>query len=128
MAGLNLSDFTFLDSLTFTTGLLGSYDRIRGIYDFRFPFGWLSEMDVKYKGFGIHGTVYSGNSQVIISGDGFYKSSFYSRADVYYQAGSSAIQGKLQFSFHFIPDVMDLSMSLVIRAKLDGIFGRHQSN
>ncbi len=125
MPGLDLSSVTGLDSLTISAGFLGSYDRIRSVYDFRIPFGFMAEMEVVHKGFGLHGTVYSGESQVITSGDGFYKSDFYSRADVYYQLTTPNIEGRVQFSFHFIPGITDLSMSLVVRAQLDGIFGNH---
>ena len=128
LPGLDLSHVTGLDSLTFSAGILGSYDRLRGIYDFRFPIGFFGEAEAIYRGFGLHGTLYSGESQVITSGDGFYKSSFYSRADVYYQVSNPNIEGKLQFSLHFLPGVVDLSMSLVVRAQLDGIFRGHQSN
>ena len=126
LLGLNLADAAGLDSLTFSAGFLGSYDRLRGVYDFRVPFGFLAELETEYKGFGLHGIVYAGDSQVIVTGDGFYKSSFYSRADVYYQVSSAFIEGKLQFSFHFIPGVTDLSMSLVVRTRLEGAFRHHQ--
>jgi hypothetical protein len=128
MPGLDLSKVAGLDSIAFSAGILGSYDRLRGIYDFRFPMGFLGEIEAIYRGFGLHGTIYSGESQVITSGDGFYKSSFYSRVDAFYQVSNPKIEGKLQFSFHFLPGVVDLSMSLVIRAQLDGIFRGHQSN
>jgi hypothetical protein len=128
MLGLDFSSLIHLDSLTLYAGFLGSYDRIRGVYDFRFPFGWIGEMDAVYKGFGLHATIYSGESQSIFSGDGFYKSTFYSRADAFYMITSSSIQGKLQFSFHFLPDVVDLSISLVIRAQLEGLFRYHHPN
>jgi hypothetical protein len=126
LAGADLTSFTGLDTLAFSAGILGSYDRIRSEYDFIFPFGWLAEAEARYKGFGIHGTLYSGDSQVILSGDGFYKSTFYTRADAYYQVSTSHIEGKLQFSAHFLPDVTDLSMSLLIRAQLDGIIRRQK--
>lgn len=128
MPGLDLASLTGLDSLKISAGFLGSYDRIRGVYDFRFAFGFLGEMEAVYKGFGLHGTVYSGESQVITSGDGFYQSTFYSRADAFYQLNRPGIEGRVQFSFHFIPGVVDVSMSLVIRAQLEGIFRGHQSN
>jgi len=125
MPGLDLASITGLDSLTISAGFLGSYDRIRSVYDFRFPFGFIAELEAVYKGFGLHGTVYSGESQVITSGDGFYKSDFYSRADVYYRLVTPNIEGRVQFSFHFLPGITDLSMSLTVRAQLDGIFGNH---
>jgi len=128
MPGLDFSDITGLDSLTLSAGFLGSYDRVRSVYDFRFASGFIGEIEAGYRGFGLHGIIYSGDSQVITSGDGFYKSSFYSRADAYYQISKSNISGKLQISFHFLPGVVDLSMSLTVRAQLDGIFRSHQFN
>jgi len=128
MPGLNLGPFTGLDSLTVSAGLLGSYDRIRGVYDFSFPLGFLAEMEAAFKGFGLHGTLYSGESQIITSGDGFYQSTFYSRADIYYRLKIPNIEGRVQFSFHFIPGIVDVSMALVIRAQLDGPFRNHQSS
>jgi hypothetical protein len=128
MLGLNLTNITNTDSLALSAGFLGSYDRLRGVYDFNFPFGFLGEINMVYKGFGIHGTIYSGDSQQIISGDGFYKSGFYARTDVFYQANLSGIFGKLQFSFHFLPDAVDLSMSLVIRARIEGMISFFKAN
>ena len=127
MPGVDLSAISGLDSLTFSAGLLGSYDRIRSKYDFRFPLGFYAELEAAHKGFGVHGILYAGESQVITSGDGFYKSDFYSRADAFYRLSASHIEGRLQFSFHFIPDMIDLSMSLLVRAQLDGMFRSHQS-
>jgi hypothetical protein len=128
LLGLDLSHRFGLDSLAFSAGFLGSYDRLRGVYDMVTPFGWLGELEAVYRGFGVHGTIYSGDSQDIISGDGFYRSTFYSRADAYYQVSRPGIQGRLQFSFHFMPDILDLSMSLLIRAQLEGLFRSHHSN
>jgi hypothetical protein len=128
MPGIDLSGFTGLDSLCLSMGILGSYDRIRGIYDFRAPVGFLGEIEAIYKGFGLHGTVYAGESQVILPGDGFYKATFYSRADAFYVLSMPNLQGRLQFSLHFIPGVVDLSMSLTVRAQLEGIFRGHHSN
>ncbi|MBN1144951.1 MAG: hypothetical protein JXA72_11045 [Bacteroidales bacterium] len=126
--GLDLTGISGLDSLTVYAGVLGSYDRLRGIYDFRFPIGFYGEAEALYKSFGVHGVIYSGDNQFITSGDGFYKAPFYSRADIYYQVSTPAIQGKVQCSFHFLPGVVDLSMSLAIRAQLEGLFRNRQSN
>lgn len=127
-AGIDLSSATGLDSLTFSAGLLGSYDRIRNVYDFSVPLGWIGDMEVKYKHIGLHGLIYKGESQVITSGDGFYKSTFYSRVDMYYHVKTRNIEGKLQFSMHFIPGIFDLSMSFLLRANIDGVFQAHQFN
>jgi hypothetical protein len=128
LPGLDLSNTLPLDTLSLSAGILASYDRIRDVYDFSFPVGFLAVLDANYRGFGFKGTLYAGESQVITSGDGFYKSDFYGRTDFFYQKTTSNISGRVQFSMHFIPGVMDLSMMLVVRASLDGIFARHQSN
>ena len=47
---------------------------------------------------------------------------FIARADAYYQISNPDIDGRVQFSMHFLPDVVDLSMSLVVRAQLEGAF------
>jgi hypothetical protein len=128
MPGLNLTGLMPLDSLTISAGVLVSYDRLRGIYNFRLPVGFLGEINALYRRFGIQGTIYAGESQYITSGDGFYKSTFYCRTDAFYQVTGNNIKGKVQLSAHFVPGVVDLSMSLVIRAYLDGAFKHHQSN
>jgi hypothetical protein len=122
LVGMDLSSVTGLDTLSFATGYLGSYDRLRGVYDMQFASGWLTEIEFCYLGFGMRGTIYRGDSQKILSGDGFYKSTKYSRGDVFYRVSKSHIQGIFQFSFHFLPGNMDLSMSLTVRAQLDGLY------
>jgi hypothetical protein len=128
MPGINLSGKTFLDTLSVYAGILGSYDRLRGVYDFRFPLGFMSEINAGYRNVGLHGMIYAGESQVITSGDGFYKSDFYGRADIFWQRSRPGITGKLQVSLHFIPGVTDISMSLVVRAAIGGAFRSHQSS
>ena len=119
-SGFDLSSYAGLDSLTLTTGILGSWDRLRGVYEFSFPVGWISEAVINYKGLGIHGLYYTGERQVIVSGDGFYQAGHYGRVDLYYEGNRQGLSGKVRFSMHFIQDIVDLSMSLVIRAQLDG--------
>jgi hypothetical protein len=129
LPGINLSQMTKLDSLTISAGVLASYDRLRGIYSFNFPVGFYGEINALYRRIGFKGVIYTGDSQTITSGDGFYKSTFYCRTDAFYQLSNSFVDAKLQWSFHFIPHVVDVSMSLVLRAELDGLFRRHhQSN
>jgi hypothetical protein len=124
--GLDLSRLTPFDTLTVSAGIMGSWDRIRSVYDLRFPVGWIAEAEACYRGAGIHGLMYTGDNQYIVSGDGFYKSSFYSRIDGYYAVKRPVIEGRLQFSMHLIPGTVDLSMSLIVRVKIEGKFRRHQ--
>jgi hypothetical protein len=90
--------------------------------------GFWGEFNAGFRNFGLHSTVYAGESQVITSGDGFYKSTFYCRADAFWQTVKPGITGKLQFSLHFIPGTVDLSMSFLVKASIDGLFRGHQFN
>jgi hypothetical protein len=128
LPGLDFSEDTHLDSLTVSAGLLASYDRLRGIYEFRVPVGFMGEIKAVFRRFGLQGLIYAGEPQVITSGDGFYQSDLYCRADAFYRVSNPYLNGKLQLSLHFIPGVVDLSMSLVIRASIEGVFRHHQSN
>jgi hypothetical protein len=119
--GLNLSSKLPPDSTVFSSGIALSYDRLRNVYDIKSPLGWYTELNVEHRGFGFHGTCYLGNSHSIIYGDRFYSSTSYQRIDLYYaRYHSSRISGKLQFSFHFVPGVIDYSQMLVIYINLEG--------
>ena len=121
VCGLNLSSKLPVDSVFISSGIGLSFDRIRNEYDFRTPVGWYTELGAEHKGFGIHGTCYLGDSHTIIYGDRFYSSESYQRIDLYYtRFQSTRISGKLQFSFHFIPGVIDFSQMLVIWVNLEG--------
>jgi hypothetical protein len=128
MPGLNLTRLTRLDTLTFSAGIMASYDRLRGVYGFDFPIGFYAEIEALYKHVGLKTVVYTGESQSIISGDGFYKANRYIRADAYYAVSNDFINTRLQWSFHFVPGVFDMSMSLVLRAEIEKLFGNHHDN
>jgi hypothetical protein len=121
MPGLNLGHMLGLDTVTISTGFLMSYDQLRHVYDMRFMWGSLTDVNINHKGFGLHGAYYRGDGQVHLYGDGFYKSASYGRADVYYQkAWHDKIAGKLTFSFHFLPGNLDFSFAVHMRAYMDG--------
>ncbi len=121
MPGTNLSRISGLDTLTVSSGFLMSYDRLRHVYELRFMWGWLSDVNICYKGFGLHGVYYRGDGQVLLYGDGFYKSTAYGRADLYYERKYlDRIWSRLDFSFHFLPGNLDFSVALHIRAGIDG--------
>lgn len=121
MAGLNLSNKISVDTATLSTGFLMSYDRVRSVYDLRFMWGWLTDLNIIYKGFGLHGVYYRGDGQVIAYGDGFYKSGNYGRLDLSFQKTLlDKIAGKLEFAMHFLPGNLDFSYTVHLRASLDG--------
>jgi len=123
-AGIQSGSMGPLDSIVFVAGLLGSWDRTRGVNDLVFPVGLLVEIDLVRHAYGIKGTFYKGDGQTIVAGDGFYRSSAYARTDVFYRLRSSQIEGRIQGSVHFVPGSVDLSMSLLLRASLSGRFSR----
>ncbi len=128
MAGVNLASFTGLDSLVLTTGVLGSFDRLRGEYDMRSPLGWIGEIEARYKRFGVHGMVYSGEKQFITSGDKSYQAGFYTRADASYQITNKLIDSSLKFSYHFLPEANEFSVQFVLRVQIEGLFERKMNN
>jgi len=128
VAGVDLTSLTGLDTLTFTTGVLGSNDRLRGVYDFQPKLGLISELEVGFKGFGLHGVVYRGENQLVTSGDKSYTADLFTRGDVYYQIKKKSIESRLQFSYQFLPDATEMSILLIIRISIDGIFKRQTSN
>jgi hypothetical protein len=121
MLGLNLSEKLPLDTATLCSGFIMSYDRLRSVYDTRVMWGWLTDLTINYKGFGFHGLYYRGDGQKFFTGDGFYKSGNYGRADLYFQKTYlDKIVGKLMFSLHFLPGNLDFSYTIHLRASMDG--------
>jgi hypothetical protein len=119
--GLDLSSKTMLDTATISTGLALSYDAIRNLYNRETVYGWYSELDLFYKGFGIHGTCYLGENQTLLYGDSFYSSRSYQRIDMFYLSQKiKKVSGKIQFSLHGVPARVDYSFLLTIFVNLEG--------
>ena len=118
--GLNFSDFLPIDSAIISSGIAVSYDRLRNVYDTRTATGWLAELNLMHKGFGIHGICYLGEAHTLLYGDRFYSSKSYQRIDLSYSRNNgSRITGKLQFSFHIVPGALDYSQMFVIYINLE---------
>jgi hypothetical protein len=124
MAGINLSSLTGLDTLVVTTGILGSADYLRDVYGFHFPIGWMGEFEARYKGFGLHGLLYSGDEQDIFTGDRSFTSDFYTRADAYYMISNKLIDSRLQISFHHLVLDNEFSAQIVVRVHIGNMFGQ----
>ena len=115
VGGIDLSGKTFLDSLSFSTGFTMSYDRLRNVYDLDYRFGSLSELLVLYKGLGFRNTLYAGEGQTQMVGDGLYASKFYDRLDFIWNVFKiSRVKGQVQFSLHFLPGLVDTSQKFAI--------------
>lgn len=121
IAGIDLSHKTFLDSLTFSTGMTMSYDRLRNVYDLDFRFGSLSEVFLLYKGLGLRNTLYFGDGQVQMAGDAMYTAEYYDRLDFIWNVFRiSKVKAQVQFSLHFVPDAIDTSQKFAVYLDLGG--------
>jgi hypothetical protein len=119
--GLNLSAYTLLDTLIFYSGITGSYDRLRNVYNTDYRLGSLSEIYANYKGFGIRSTIYFGEGQTQMVGDGLYSAKFYSRIDFIVNLfRKSRVKSKIKFSLHMLPEVIDVSQQFTIYIALSG--------
>jgi hypothetical protein len=121
IAGIDLSHNTIFDTLTFSTGFTMSYDRIRNVYDLSYRFGSLSELQMIYKGLGFRNTLYFGEGQIQMAGDGLYSARFYDRLDFIWNVFRiSKVKAQVQFSLHFLPDAFDMSQKFAIYLDLGG--------
>lgn len=119
--GLNLSSFTALDSLTIRTGITMSYDRLRNVYETDYRLGNITELYGIYKGIGLRSTTYLGEGQTQMVGDGLYSAKFYSRLDLFVSFfRKSRVKSQVEFSFHFLPEVVDVSQRFTIFVQLGG--------
>jgi hypothetical protein len=120
--GIAVSEFSFFDSLTFSTGIVYSYDRTRNITPLRYNKGCITEISLLYKSFGLKYTNYFGEGQVIIPGDPLYKARFYNRLDLTWKIfNRPGIEGEVECSFHFINDFIDYSQKFTLRAEIETI-------
>jgi hypothetical protein len=120
-AGLDLSDLTDMDSLVIQSGLTMSYDRIRNVYDLDFRTGNITEIVGCYKVVGLRSTTYFGQGQTQMVGDGLYSAKFYSRLDIFLNLfRKSKVKSLVEFSLHFLPEVVDVSQRFVIYITFDG--------
>ena len=119
--GIDLSKLTVLDSLTFNTGGLVSFERTRSVSDWETPVGLLLEMHAGYKQFGISNSLYLGEGHKLIYGDQFYTAREYNRTDLSYTPiRYKNIEGKFIFSFHFLEDVIDSQQAFSLRYNING--------
>jgi hypothetical protein len=119
--GLNLSKYTALDSLTISPGIAMSYDQHRNVYELDYRFGSITKIFGSYKGTGIRSTTYFGEGQTQMVGDGLYSAKFYSRLDLFIGFfRKSRVKSRVEFSLHFLPEVVDVSQQFFIYLSIGG--------
>ncbi len=102
--GLDFSHKTALDSLTFDAGGMLSIERIRGEGGFNIPKGFVANLYLGWKRFGLANSFYAGEGHNITYGDAFYSKKIYNRLDLSWAPFVfNHINGKFVFSFHQSP-------------------------
>jgi hypothetical protein len=120
-AGLDLSDKTFLDTLTLKLGGVMSFERTRSVGGWNTPKGYLLELHAGYKRFAISNSFYQGEGHQLINGDQFYTAKTYNRADfIYTPIKFKNIEGQFVFSFHFLEGVVDNQQAFSLRYNISG--------
>ena len=102
--GLDLSHKTRLDSLTFDAGVMFSFERTRGLNEFKIPKGFVANMYLGWKRFGLADSFYAGEGHQLTYGDAFYTKKLYNRIDISWAPFVfNHIHGKFVFSYHQSP-------------------------
>lgn len=121
--GLDLSPFVFLDSLDISAGGIIGYDRLRSIYDWRFPKGFLGDLYAEYRKIFIANTLYAGEGLDVGYGDRFYTANFYNRLELGWKPLQyKGLEGKFTLSFHFTPGALDNQQQFTLQYDLGRIY------
>ena len=100
--GVDLSEKLVLDELDVSTGWVSTYSHLRGS-DVIWTKGWLTQVDARYRIFGLKGTGYLGEGPHLKYGDWLYRSGNYGRIDLFiHPFNSPRISSKIGFSMHLI--------------------------
>lgn len=134
--GLDLSEKTFLDRLEVNAGYVTGLDRARAdntgwlVHN-----GFLSEVFIEYKRFGLFNTFYAGDGQMsyyedhdneLYWGDPFYRTNSYNRSDFYLDfLRNDIVNARLYFSFHLTEKNIYNEQALRVSVNLNNIRLKH---
>lgn len=127
--GIHEESFLFLDSATFSAGVMIGMDRIRGIYDWKTPIGTILETSLAYKRFVLNGLAYLGEKQNMFYGDKFYRAGKYSRWDLAINIfNKKNIKGEIVYTLHIVDKTVDHAQAFRIWIDLDYPVLKSQNN
>src|SRR5690606_34317709 len=125
--GLDLSPFVFLDSLDINGGGVIAYDRLRGIYNWRLPTGFMSDIYAEYRKIFLANTLYAGEGLNIAYGDRFYRADFYNRLEVGWKPLQyKGLESKFTLSFHFTQGAIDNQQQFTLQYNLGRLYTKRQ--
>ncbi len=137
--GLDLQKhfMSYMDSMNFSLGILGSVERKRrhssGLDPFSNNVGLDFLLKVQYKGFGIENSLYYGQPQMkyfneygesLYWGLPFYQAKFYDRLEMYWEHKNSYCTARFSFIFHFVDTKIANTQMLTIILNTDKLFKR----
>lgn len=122
LPGINLSQYTFFDSLSVSSGYAVSYDRKRGLYDLKYFRGWITNINIAYKGYGVSSWLYKGDGQYQVIGDHFYTAPSYMRFDIYFTpVNNKFVKARFIWAVHHSPGEWDNSQLFQLTFNFDGL-------
>lgn len=125
--GTDLSRLVFLDSLDISGGGIVSYDRLRGIYDWRTPKGFIADLYAEYRKIFIANTVYAGEGLDIAYGDRFYTADFYDRLELGWKPLQyKGLESKFTLSFHFTRGAVDNQQQFTLRYNIGRMYAKQR--
>lgn len=121
--GADLSRLGWLDSIDVNVGGIINYDRLRNVYEWRFPKGIISEIYLEQSKFFVRNTFYTGQALSIPYGDVFYTSKQYNRLDIgWIPLRYKNLEGRFIAGFHFSEGVVDNQQQFLLRYTFGHIF------
>lgn len=123
--GIDLTSLSFLDSLDISGGGLVAYDRLRGVYDWRTPKGFIADLYAEYRKLFIINSFYAGGSLPIVYGDRFYSASRYNRIDLGWKPLQyKGLEGRFTLTFHFTPGAVDNQQQFTLRYRISRLYAK----
>ncbi|MBK1441494.1 hypothetical protein JHJ32_15965 [Parapedobacter sp. ISTM3] len=126
-AGIDLSGLSSLDSLDINGGILVGYDRLRGIYGWRIPKGFITDLYAEYRKIFIANTFYVGDKLDVAYGDRFYTADFYDRLELGWKPLQyKGLESRFTLSFHFTRGAIDNQQQFTLQYNLGRLYTRQR--
>ncbi|WP_262245574.1 hypothetical protein [Parapedobacter soli] len=121
--GADLTHLSFLDSLDISGGGIVVFDRLRGVYNWHIPKGFIADLYAEYRKFFVANSFYSGESLPIVYGDRFYTSNRYNRLDIGWKPLQyKGLESQFTLSFHFTPGAVDNQQQFTLRYRIGRLY------
>lgn len=123
--GIDLTRKSFLDSLDISSGGLIAYDRLRGVYDWHTPKGFIADLYAEYRNFFLANSFYAGENLPIVYGDRFYTATRYNRLDLGWKPlRYKGLESQFTLSFHFTPGAVDNQQQFTLRYHIGRLYAK----